>query len=131
MIVDRDRGDFSRTRRLGAVRFEQAVRRKTLRRVGQKPALRILRRMFTALADPAGVTAARAGALERMQLLLVAWQHSQRRLADVETRVTRVLDELDLTRLATSIPGLSAVGAAAVLAQTVDPRRFATAHALV
>ena len=45
--------------------------------------------------------------------------------------MTGLLDELGLTRLATSIPGLSAVGAAAILAQTGDPRRFATARALV
>jgi transposase len=131
VIVDRDRGEFTRTRRLGPTRFEQAVRREILRRGGQKPSLRILRRLFTALTDPAGVTAARAGALERVQLLLADWQHTAERLADVEARMTGVLDEISLTGLVTSIPGLSAVGAAAVLAQTGDPRRFATARALV
>ena len=45
--------------------------------------------------------------------------------------MTDVLDELKLTELATSIPGLSAVGAAAILAETGDPNRFATARALV
>lgn len=131
VIVDRDGGDFSRTRRLGSARFEAAVRREITRRGGHKPSLRILRRLFTAVSDPRGVTAARAGALERVQLLLIDWQHSQQRLAEVETRMTAVLDELGLTRLATSIPGLSAVGAAAILAQTGDPRRFTTARALV
>jgi transposase len=131
VIADRDRGDFPRTRRLGPARFEAAVRREITRRGGQKPSLRILRRLFSALSDPAGVTAARAGALERVQLLLADWQHSGQRLAEVETRMTGVLDELKLTELATSIPGLSAVGAAAILAQTGDPRRFTTARALV
>ena len=42
-----------------------------------------------------------------------------------------VLDELELTELVTSITGLSAVGAAAILAETGDPTRFATARALV
>ena len=42
-----------------------------------------------------------------------------------------VLDELKLTGLVCSIPGISAVGAAAILAQTGDPHRFATARALV
>jgi transposase len=131
VIVDRDGGDFARTRRLGPARFEQAVRREITRRGRQRPSLRILRRLFTALTDPTGVTAVRAGALERVQLLLADWQHSQQRLAEVEARMTSVLDELGLTRLATSIPGLSAVGAATILAQTGDPRRFATARALV
>ena len=36
-------------------------------------------------------------------------------------RMSAVLDELGLTRLATSIPGLSAVGAAAILAQDLRP----------
>jgi hypothetical protein len=63
--------------------------------------------------------------------LLADWQHARQRLAEVETRMTAVLDELGLTQLATSIRGLSAVGAAAILAQTGDPRRFATGRALV
>lgn len=36
-----------------------------------------------------------------------------------------------LTELVTSITGLSAIGAAAILAETGDPARFATARALV
>ena len=70
MIVDRDRCDFDRTRRLGVSRFEQVVRREILRRGGQKPSLRIVGQLFAALTDPAGVRAHRAGALERVQLLL-------------------------------------------------------------
>ena len=131
VIVDRDRGDFARTRRLGASRFEQAVRREIIRRGGQKPSLRILRRLFSAMSDPAGVTAHRAGALERVQLLLEDWTLTHQRIAETETRMTAVLDELGLTRLVTSITGISPVGAAAILAQTGDPRRFATARALV
>nr|WP_042186717.1 IS110 family transposase [Kibdelosporangium sp. MJ126-NF4]CEL17487.1 transposase IS116/IS110/IS902 [Kibdelosporangium sp. MJ126-NF4]CTQ91286.1 transposase IS116/IS110/IS902 [Kibdelosporangium sp. MJ126-NF4] len=45
--------------------------------------------------------------------------------------MTGVLDELRLTGLGTSITGLSAIGAAAILAETGDPARFATARALV
>lgn len=131
VIVDRDSGDLARTRRLGAVRFEQAVRREILRRGGQKPCQRITRRLFAALADPAGVIAHRAGALERVQLLLEDWTLTHQRLTDAETRMTGVLDELGLTKLVTSITGLSAIGAAAILAETGDPRRFATARALV
>ena len=36
-----------------------------------------------------------------------------------------------MTELVTSITGLSAIGAAAILAETGDPRRFASARALV
>ena len=131
VITSRDRADFTRTRRLGAARFEQAVRREILRHGGQKPCLRILRGLFTALSNPAGVIAHRAGALERVQLLLEDWQLTKTRLTQAEQRMTGVLDELGLTALVTSITGLSPVGAAAILAETGDPRRFATARALV
>jgi transposase len=131
VITDRDGGDFARTRRLGALRFEQAVRRQIIKRGGQKPCRRIMVMMFAALTDPAGVAAHRAGALERVQLLLQDWVHAHERLADTQTRMLAVLDELGVTALVTSITGLSPVGAAAILAQTGDPRRFATARALV
>jgi len=131
VMLDRDGGDFDRTRRLGPARFEQAVRREISRRGGQKPLLRILRGLFASLADPAGVIAHRAGALERVQLLLEDWQLNQRKLADTEQRMLAVLDDLGLTALVTSITGLSAVGAAAILAEAGDPTRFATARALV
>ena len=42
-----------------------------------------------------------------------------------------VLDELELTELACSIDGLSPVGAAAILAETGDLRRFTSARAVV
>jgi transposase len=131
VVVDRDGGELARTRRLGLARFEQAVRREITRRGGQKPRLRILRAIFAALADPAGVTMHRRGALERVQLLLADWVDARLRLADTEARMVAVLDELELTGLVTSIPGISAIGAAAILAQSGDPRRFATARALV
>ena len=131
VICDRDGGDLGRTRRLGLARFERAVRREIVRRGGQKPRLRITRALFAALTDPAGVLAHRRGALERVQLLLEDWRDTKRKLADTEQRMTVVLDELELTELVTTIPGLSVVGAAAILAETGDPHRFATARAMV
>jgi hypothetical protein len=131
VICERDGGDLARTRRLGEARFEQLVRREITRRGGRKPSLRIVRQLFTALADSTGVTAHRPGALERVGFLLQDWQTAADKLTDTETRMTGVLHELKLTELATSIPGLSAVGAAAILAETGDPNRFTTARALV
>ncbi len=66
VVCERDGGDLGRTRRLGAARFEQAVRREILKRGGQKPSLRIVRKLFAALADSTGVAAHRPGALERV-----------------------------------------------------------------
>ena len=131
VVCDRDGGDLSRTYRLGAARFESVVRREITRRGGCKPSLRILHQLFAALADRTGVTAHRPGALERVGFLLQDWRAAADKLTDTETRMTSVLDELKLTELVTSIPGLSPVGAAAILAETGDPKRFATARALV
>jgi transposase len=131
VTLGRDGGDFDRTRRLGGTRFEHAVRREITKRGGQKPCLRILRNLYLALGAPAGVLAHRPGALERVQLLLDDWMHTQDKLADTEQRMVAVLDQLELTELVTSITGISAVGAATILAETGDPNRFATARALV
>ncbi|OJF11277.1 hypothetical protein BG844_27300 [Couchioplanes caeruleus subsp. caeruleus] len=107
------------------------VRKEIIRRGRTRPCMRIVRLLFAALSDPAGVTAHRLGALERVALILHDWLETHRRLADTETRMTAVLDQLQLTELVTSIPGLSTTGAAASLAETANPNRFATARALV
>jgi mannose-6-phosphate isomerase-like protein (cupin superfamily) len=56
VIASRDGGDFARTRRRGPPGSGQAVRREITRRGGQTPCLRIVRGLFTALADPAAVS---------------------------------------------------------------------------
>jgi transposase len=131
VVVDRDGGDLARTRRLGAARWEKAVRKEIIRRGRTRPCMRIVRSLFAALSDPAGVTAHRPGALERVALILHDWLETHRRLTDTETRMTAILDQLRLTELVTSIPGLSTIGVAAILAETGDPNRFPTARALV
>jgi transposase len=100
VILDRDGGDLARTRRLGLARFEAAVRREVIPRGRQKPCMRIVRQLFAALADPAGVVAHRPGALERVGFLMDDWRHTHRRLVDTETRMTRILGEMQLARSA-------------------------------
>jgi len=92
---------------------------------------RIVRGLFTALTDQAGVAAQRPGALERVGLVLADWRATQARLSDVESRMVGVLDAMDLTALITSVPGVSAVGAAVILAETGDLSRFASARSVV
>ena len=77
------------------------------------------------------MAAQRCGALERVGLLMDDWRSVIARLAEVERRMVAVLDGLGLTELVTSIPGLSAVGAAVILAETGDLARFATARSVV
>ncbi|MGO4604662.1 IS110 family transposase [Terrabacter sp. 2YAF2] len=131
VVVRRDGGNLARTRRLGLARFERAVRAELVRRGGVRPCLRIVRRLFAALTDTAGVVAHRPAVFERLEWTLADWDTARSNLTDIETRMVCVLDELGLTALVTSIDGLSAVGAAAILAQTGDLTRFTSARAVV
>jgi transposase len=124
-------GDLTTITRLGRQRFDAAERRQVARWHAVHPWRKIIDDVFAACASPAGVTALRRGALERVGLLLTDWRDTRARLAETEQRMVTILDELGLTGLATSITGLSAVGAAAILAETGDPRRFTTGRALV
>jgi transposase len=131
VVLDRCAGDLGRVRRLGEARFTAAVRRELPRWGATRPCLRIVRGVFAALADSAGVTAHRPGALERAHLALGDWRETRARLADVEARMVAVLDDLGLRELVTTIAGLTPVGAAAILAETGDLRRFPTGRAVV
>jgi transposase len=111
--------------------FTTAARARLVRFGASRLYHRIVRAFFTALTDPAGVAAQRPGALERVGMVLADWQHTQARLSDVENRMVGVLDATGLTGLVTSIPGLSAVGAAVILAETGDLSRFASARSVV
>jgi transposase len=131
VTLDRCAGDLARVHRLGPARFEAAVRRELPRWGATRPCLRIVRAVFAALADPAGVTVHRPGALERAHLALGDWRDTRARLADTEARMAAILDDLGLTGLVTTIAGLTPAGAAAILAETGDPARFASPRALV
>lgn len=133
VVCDRiDGGDLAGVRtgwRRG--RYATAVRRTVRQRGGQRVCWRIAHGVWDGLADPGGVPSQRHGALERIGLVLADLDHTRTQLADVETRMVAVLDELDLTDLVISIDGLSAVGAAAILAQTGDLTRFGSARSVV
>jgi transposase len=128
-------GDLGVIRRWGWSRFAAAVRRELPRHGTTRWYSTIVRAVFDAATDPAlaaaGVADQRAGALERARFALGDLAHARAETAVVETRMVAVLDELGVAQLATSIPGLSAVGAAAILAETGDPTRFPCARALV
>jgi transposase len=135
VVLARDQGDPAGIRRLGYARFARLVTSQLARWGGVRRCQRIMRAVWTAATDPGmltdGVPAQRPGALERAALVLGDWHHALDGLAETEQRMTGILDQLQLTSLAGSIQGLSAVGAAAILAETGDPARFDTARALV
>jgi hypothetical protein len=128
VVLDRCDGDLKRVRRMGAQRFLAAVRAELPRWGATRPRLGIITAVFDALTDPTGVLAQRPGALQRAAMVIQDWHTTRTRLVDTEQRMVAVLDELGLTELVCSIPGLSAVGAAAILAETGDltPLRYST-----
>jgi transposase len=130
-LVHHSDGDPTQLRRLGRDGFVAAVRAELPRFGGQRLSRLIADRFYAALADRAGALAQRPGGLERVGFLLEDWCHTQVQRAAAEARMVAVLDGLGLTGLVTSIPGLSALGAASILAETGDPTRFATPRSVV
>lgn len=124
-------GDLGRVRRRGYQRFRAAVRGELPRWGGTRPHGRIIGNFWQALTDQRGVAAQRPGALERAEFVLDDARDTRRKLAEVEARMVAVLDDLELSAIVGSIPGLSAVAGAAILAETGDPDRFASASAVV
>ena len=131
VVLARCNGQPQRLARVSLARFEAAVIRELPRWGGSRRRRAIIEAVFTALVDPRGVMAQRRGALERASWVLADWRSAKTRLAEVESRMVEVLDELGLTPYVTSIPGVSAVGAAAILAETGDPTRFDSPRGLV
>ena len=128
-------GDLSVVVRLGWPAFADAVRAELPRHGTRRWYSPIVRAVYAAATDPAlsevGVPAQRPGALERVGFALGDLAHARAEIDAVETRMTALLDALGLTGLVTSIPGLTAVGAATILAETGDLTRYDSARAVV
>lgn len=127
-------GDVGALRTLGRARFARQVRRAVLAHGATRVQRRIVDAVWDAATGPAaraGVLAQRHGALERAGLALADHTATRAAVADVETRMLTVLGGLGLTEIAASIPGVSALGFAAILAESGDLRRFDSARALV
>jgi transposase len=133
VVLDRvHAGDLAGLRRrVRWSRFQAAVRAAVADLGGQRVCWCIARGVYDALADDTGVPTQRPGVLERAVLIVADWHHTRDLQAEVETRMLGVLDELELTDLVCSIDGLSAGGAATILAETGDLSRFHSARAVV
>lgn len=131
VITSRCCGDPRRLQKMGYERFLAAVRRELPRWGGKFVRHSIVEGLWEALPGTGGVAAQRRGALERLHLLLEDWRLLRARLADAESRMTGLLDELGLTELVTSIDGVSALSGAVMLAETGDLARFTSGRAVV
>jgi transposase len=98
---------------------------------GQRVCGPVCRAVFAALASTEGVVRThRRGLLRRVAAELGDLQRIRAQQRDTEAAMTAALADLGLARLG-GIPGLTATGAAAILAETGDPRRYATSASLV
>ncbi len=115
----------------GAEAFTALVRQAMPGWGGARPSGRVCPAVFAALTDTEGVVAShRRGLLRRCADELGDLHRTRAQLRAVEADMVAVLARLGLARLA-DIPGLTAVGAAAILAETGDPRRYDSSSSLV
>jgi transposase len=131
VVTSRCGGDPARLAALGPEEFTALVRGAVPGWGGKKGWSRICRRVFAALTDTEGVVAwSRRGLLRRCADELGDLARTRAQLRAVEADMVMVLGELGLSRLG-DIPGLTATGAAAILAETGDPRRYDSSSSLV
>jgi transposase len=131
VVTSRCGGDPARLAAVGLEEFTAVVRAAVPAWGGTKGWAKICRQVFTALTDTGGVvTWSRRGLLRRVADELGDLARTRAQLRAIEADMVMVLGELGLSRLG-DIPGLTAVGAAAILAETGDPRRYDSSSSLV
>ena len=131
VVTGRCGGQPGRLAEMGPEAFTALVRDAQRGWGGQKAWGPICRRVFAALTDTEGVVVScRRALLRRVADELGDLQRTRAQLRAVEADMVTVLAELGLARLG-DIPGLTAVGAAAILAETGDPRRYDSSSSLV
>jgi len=131
VVTARCGGDPARLAGLGLEEFTALVRGAVPGWGGTKGRGKITGRVFAALTGTEGaVTWSRRGLLRRCADELGDLARTRAQLRVVEADMVMVLGELGLSRLG-DIPGLTAVGAAAILAETGDPRRYDSSSSLV
>ena len=131
VVTSRCGGQPEKLAAIGLAEFTALVRQAVAGWGGQRPASVVCRAVFAALASTEGVVVShrRALLLRRSADELGDLRRTRAQLRAVEADMAAVLGELGLSRLA-DIPGLTAVGAAAILAETGDPRRYDSSSSL-
>src|SRR6266571_3295858 len=97
---------------------------------GQRTYGPVCRAMFAALTSTEGVVwSHRRGLLRRVAAELGDLRRARAQRQEAEAAMTAALGDLGLARLG-DIPGLTATGAAAILAETGDPKRYDTSSSV-
>jgi hypothetical protein len=131
LVADRCGGQPGMLAAMGEQAFIALVRAAVPGWGGQRAFGPIAGRIFAALTSTEGVVVScRRGLLRRCADELGDLQRARAQLRAVEADMAAVLAELGLSRLG-DIPALTVVGAAAILAETGDPRRYDSSSSLV
>jgi len=131
VVTSRCGGRPEKLAAIGLAEFTALVRQAVAGWGGQRPASLVCRAVFAALTSTEGVVVShRRALLRRCADELGDLQRTRAQLRAVEAGMAAVLGELGLSRLA-DIPALSAVGAAAILAEAGGPRRYDSSSSLV
>jgi transposase len=131
VVASRCGGQPGKLAAAGLAEFTAAVRTALPGWGGKRISGRVCRAVFAVLADTEGAVAwCRRGLFRRVADELGDLQRIRAQLRAVEADMVSVLGELGLSRLG-DIPGLTAVGAAAILAETGDPCRYDGSSSLV
>ena len=131
VVTSRCGADPGRLAVMGEEAFTALVRGAVPGWGGKKAWGTICGRIFAALTSTEGVVvSSRRGLLRRCADELGDLRRTRAQRRAVEADMVAVLEELGLSRLA-DIPALTAVGAAAILAETGDPRRYDSSSSVV
>ena len=130
-VASRCGGDPARLAGLGEQEFLGLVTDQARAWGAKRADRRIARGVLAVLDDPDAVGWSRRGLFRRIAAELGDLRRLRAQLAGTEAEMTAVLGgELGLGRLG-DIPGLTLTGAAVILAETGDPRRYETSKSLV
>jgi len=131
VVTSRCGGDPGRVAGLGEQEFLALVTAAARDWGAARADRRIARNVLGVLDDPDAVTWARRGLFRRIAAELGDLRRLRAQLEAVEAEMRAVLGgELGLARLG-DIPGLTLTGAAVILAEAGDPRRYETSKSLV
>ena len=109
--------------------FAAAVAEVLPRVGGERRCHRVMQAFYAATSDPRKIPGEQPGAAERAAFALADLLHATTQVAEVEDRMAGMLRAFGYAELASDIPGLSEVGAAAILAETGDPARYDSGRA--
>jgi transposase len=131
VVTSRCAGQPEELADLGVEAFTALVRSAVPGWGGQRVNGPVCRAVFAALTSTEGVVRGhRRGLLRRIAAELGDLQRARAQQRDTEAAMTAALACLGLARLG-DIPGLTATGAAAILAEAGDPNRYDTSSSLV